>query len=486
MAQMFAYLVFLAVAALVLAAGAAQTLFPALLARLSLTRLIQRISGFLRRRPANPVPRWLVRWTRIEGVLLLALGAVWLVNLHPQVRLLPRPPYDPALHRWQAELPDGTGLERREIGILTEVVRSWAARERAVDCAGMCVGVVHGDRGYFLGVGRTHAGDAAPPDADTLFEIGSITKTFTGAALAALLEEGAAGLDDPVAALLPGWVIPEKDGRRITLRDLATHRSGLPRMPDLPMPGAVADLLLMRRIEDPYRNGTAEWVRGYLAEYALPRAPGDADEYSNLAMGLLGHALARQAGLPYGELVRRRVLAPLGMDDTAVTLDPGQAGRLAQGYIGPLAVGPFSLLSPVPPWTFADGFQGCGALKSTARDLLKYLRANLAAPAGPLGPVLERVREPLADVSGLDGCTIGLGMLSMPIRGLDDVMCWHNGGTGGYSSFLGFSRKHQTGVVMLATGACDEALGHDLLRALANDGRETAPPREAKARPRAK
>ncbi len=470
MAQMFAYLVFLAVAALVLLAGAAQALFPVLLARLSLTRLTQRMAAFLRRRPANPVPRWLVRWTRIEGILLLALGAVWLVNLHPQVRALPRPPYDPALHRWQAELPDGTGQERREIGILTDVVRSWAARERAVDCVGMCVGVVHGDRGYFLGVGRRRAGDADTPDADTLFEIGSITKTFTGAALAALLEDGAVGLDDPVAALLPGWVIPEKDGRRITLRDLATHRSGLPRMPDLPMPGAVADLLLMRRIEDPYRNGTAEWVRGYLAEYALPRAPGEADEYSNLAMGLLGHALAEKAGLSYGELVRRRVLAPLGMTDTAVTLDPGQAGRLAQGYIGPLVVGPFSLLSPMPPWTFADGFQGCGALKSTARDLLKYLRANIAAPAGPLGPVLERVREPLAEVSGLDGCTIGLALMSMPIKGLDDAMCWHNGGTGGYSSFLGFSRKHQAGVVMLATGACDEGLGHDLLRALANDG----------------
>lgn len=475
MAQMFAYLVFLAVTALVLLAGAAQALFPALLARLSLTRLTQRMAAFLRRRPAKPVPRWLVRWTRIEGILLLALGAVWLVNLHPQVRLLPQPPYDPAPHRWQAELPDGTGQERREIGLLTEVMRSWAARERAVDCVGMCVGVVHGDRGYFLGVGRRHAGDAAAPDTDTVFEIGSITKTFTGAALAALLEDGVVGLDDPVAALLPGWTLPEKDGRQITLKDLATHRSGLPRMPDLPMPGAMADLLLMRRIADPYRNGTAEWVRGYLAEYALPRAPGDADEYSNLAMGLLGHALAQQAGLSYEELVRRRVLAPLGMADTAVTLDPGQTARRAQGYAGPLVVGPFSLLSPMPPWTFADGFQGCGALKSTARDMMKYLRANLAAPAGPLGPVLERVREPLAEVSGLDGCTIGLGLMSMPIRGLDDAMCWHNGGTGGYSSFLGFSRKHQAGVVMLATGACDEALGHDLLRALANDGGGAAP-----------
>lgn len=470
MAQMFAYLVFLAAAALVLAAGAAQVLFSVLLARLSLTRLIQRILAALRRRPAKPVPRWLVRWTRIEGILLLALGAVWFVNLHPQVRLLPQPPYDSALHRWQAELPDGTGEERREIGILTDVMRSWAARERAVSCVGMCVGVVHGDRGYFLGVGRKRAGDATPPDADTAFEIGSITKTFTGAALAALLERDAVGLDDPVGALLPGWTLPEKGGRRITLKDLATHRSGLPRMPDMPMPGAVADLLLMRRIEDPYRNGTAEWVRGYLAEYALPRAPGEAEEYSNLGMGLLGRALAQKTGLPYEELVRRRVLAPLGMTDTAVTLDPGQAGRLAQGYIGPLVAGPFSLVSPMPPWTFADGFQGCGALKSTARDMLKYLRANIAAPAGPLGPVLERVREPLADVSGLDDCTIGLALMSMPIRGLDDAMCWHNGGTGGYSSFMGFSKKHQVGVVMLATGACDEALGHDLLRALANDG----------------
>ena len=483
--QLPVYAVYLAAAVFVLVCGLASVLFPVLLTRLSLGRLAYRILMALRRRPARPVAGWRVRWTRIEGVLCLALAAAWLASLHPQVRLLP-PPYDPALHRWQAELPEGTGQERREIGILTEVMRSWAARERAGNCVGMCVGVVHGDKGYFIGVGRKRAGDDAPPNADTVFEIGSITKTFTGAVLAALLEEGAVGVDDPVAALLPGWVIPEKDGHRITLRDLATHRSGLPRMPDTPMPGAVADLVLMRGLADPYRNGTAEWVRGYLAECALPRAPGDADEYSNLGMGLLGHALARQAGLSYEELVRRRVLAPLGMTDTAVTLDPGQTARRAQGYAAPLVVGPFSLLSPMPPWTFADGFQGCGALKSTARDLLKYLRANLAAPAGPLGPALERVREPQADISALKGCRIGLAMLSLPIEGLDDAMCWHNGGTGGYRSFLGFSKKRQVGVMMLATGACDEALGHDLLRALANDGRETAPPRDAKARRRAK
>ena len=470
MAQMFAYLVFLAVAALVLAAGAVQALFPVLLARLSLTRLTQRILAVLRRKPANPVPRWLVRWTRIEGILLLALGAVWLVNLHPQVRLLPQPPYDPALHHWQAELPDGTGQERREIGLLTEVMRSWAARERAVSCVGMCVGVVHGDKSCFLGVGRKDADHPEPPDADTVFEIGSITKTFTGAALASLVEEGAVRLDDPVAALLPGWTLPEKNGRKITLEDLATHRSGLPRMPHTPMPGAVADLLLMSGLADPYRNGTAEWVRGYLAGYELPRAPGEADAYSNLGMGLLGHALAERAGLPYEELVRRRVLAPLDMTDTAVILNPGQTDRLARGYADPIAAGPFSLLFPMRPWTFADGFQGCGALKSTARDMLKYLRANLQAPQGPLGPVLARIQEPRADISALKDCRIGLGMLSLPIQGLDDAMCWHNGGTGGYRSFLGFSKKHQVGVVMLATGACDEALGHDLLRALANDG----------------
>ena len=290
-----------------------------------------------------------------------------------------------------------------------------------------------------------------------------------GALLASLVREGSVSLDEPVASLLPGWTVPERDGRKITLNDLATHRSGLPRMPDTPMPGAIVDTLQCRAVVDPYRNGTAEYVRGFLAEYQLPRAPGTRDEYSNLGMGLLGYALSHKAGLPYESILQRRVLEPLGMTDTAVTLTPERKARLAQGYIGPLALGKVGLVFPMGPWTFADGFQGCGAIKSTVRDMLKYLRANIAAPEGPLGAELARIQEPQYDVEDLDKCKVGLGMFAIEIPGLDDPMYWHNGGTGGYCSFMGFSKKYRAGVIMLCTGACDEALGHAIIKALVKE-----------------
>jgi len=118
-------------------------------------------------------------------------------------------------------------------------------------------------------------------------------------------------------------------------------------------------------------------------------------------------------------------------------------------------------------WTMAEGFQGCGNIHSTVHDMLKYVRANIAAPEGPLGKALARIQEPQADFRGIENGKIGLGMLSMTVDGLDGLMYWHNGGTGGYNSFMAFSKKNKVGVVMLATGICREELGHALIKALA-------------------
>lgn len=469
MIQLVLYLSYAAVALLLLLYGLPGFLFPRFRAWFSLTRFAYRILMAVLRRPPRPPARWRIHWNRLEGLFCILLAVFWLVNLHPELRLLPRPLFDPAVHPWQPEHPDGTEEERADLERLNQAVSALLKPGLMGNSAGMCIGAVHGDRTYFLGVGRKHLSDPAPPDGDTVFEIGSITKTFTCALLASLAREGSVSLDDPVASLLSGWTVPEREGRKITLKDLATHRSGLPRMPDTPMPGAILDALQFRAFVDPYRNGTAEYVRGFLAEYQLPRTPGTRDEYSNLGMGLLGYALSQKAGQPYESLLRQRILEPLDMTDTVVTLTAEGESHLAQGYIGPLALGSVGIVFPMSPWTFADGFQGCGAIKSTVHDMLKYIRANITAPEGPLGAELARIQEPQYDVEDLDKCKVGLGMFAIEIPGLDDPMYWHNGGTGGYSSFMGFSKKYRSGVVMLCTGACDEALGHAIIRALAKE-----------------
>ncbi len=468
MLDMMLYIIYFGVTVLVLTYGLYCLLLPRLCARLSLWRLGYRIIMAILRKPAKPVAQWRVWWARCVGALCLAVSVVWMVNLHPQIRILPPPPQDPAAYHWRVENDDGSPEKARVLGLLDKTARKMGIGGRAVTCVGVCMGVLHGDKTYILGLGRRTPDSSAPPDADTVFEIGSITKTVTCAALASLVDEGEVHLDDPVASLLPGWTVPEYQGRRITLNDLATHRSGLPSMPDEPMPGYTMDTLLFRNLVDPYRNGTPEFVRGYLAQYKLPRAPGAEDEYSNLGMGLLGYALGQKMQLSYEDLIKRRVLEPLGMRDSGVSVNPEQAARFAQGYIGPIELDRLSLVFPMKRWTLTEILQGCGGINSTVHDMLKYVRANIEAPAGPLGKALARTQEPQFDTQGIENCKVGLGLMSVTIKGIDAPIYWHNGGTGGYNSFMAFSKKHKVGVVILAAGFCDEEMGTEVIKALIN------------------
>jgi len=177
---------------------------------------------------------------------------------------------------------------------------------------GIVVGLVDATGERFLGAGATAPGGNVAPDADTVFEIGSITKVFTSLILADMVGRGEVKLDDPVAKFLPASVkLPERDGKKITLIDLSNQVSGLPRMTDNFKPADGAD---------PYVDYGPDRLYEFLSRYHLTRAIGEKYEYSNLGVGLLGHALALKAGVGYEELVRCRVLEPLGMSDTAIVL----------------------------------------------------------------------------------------------------------------------------------------------------------------------
>ena len=294
---------------------------------------------------------------------------------------------------------------------------------------GIVVGLVDATGERFLASGAAAPGGAVLPGADTAYEIGSITKVFTSLVLADMVVRGEVGLDDPVAKFLPATVkVPERGGKKITLRDLSNQVSGLPRMPDNLKPADGAD---------PYVDYGPDRLYEFLAKVELARGVGEKYEYSNLGVGLLGHALALKAGMDYEELVRKRVLEPLGMADTAIALDERLKSRLAPGS-GPN-------LSPVKNWNFAV-LAPAGALRSTARDMLKFLTAAMGLRETPLRAAFDLMRKEERP-TGTPDLTIGLGWHVWRRYGTEIV--WHNGGTGGYRSFAGFDPAKRSGVVVL-------------------------------------
>jgi len=245
---------------------------------------------------------------------------------------------------------------------------------------GIVVGVIGPDGRRIVAYRQLEKGDRSPLNGDTIFEIGSATKVFTSLLLADMVRRGEVVLSDPVSKYLPeGVKMPERNGRSITLVDLATHASGLPRLPTNMAPKAPAN---------PYADYSVEQLYQFLSSYQLTRDIGSQYEYSNLGGGLLGHVLARRAGMSYEELVRTRICEPLAMNSTEITLTPEQKKRLATGHD--------AAMRAVSNWDLPT-LAGAGALRSTANDLLTFLSANLGYTKTPLAPAMAdmlKVRRP--------------------------------------------------------------------------------------------
>ena len=316
--------------------------------------------------------------------------------------------------------------------------------------AGMVVGVRAAD-----GTRTWHRGDLLPAGAESVFEIGSVTKTFTALLLADLVGEGMVALDDPVASHLP--VAPPVVGRPITLEDLATHHSGLPR---LPAGTALRGTTVERH--DPYaRFDEAELVRA-IARTTPKRPPGEKFGYSNLGAGLLGWALARRAGTTYAELVAGRITRPLGLGDTGVEVPGTERHRVAPGH------GWWG--RDAGPWDLAL-LAGAGGLRSTASDLLDNLAVFAEAATGPLVRAAALTRVPRHDVGPMK---VGLGWVVLPggsgprTLGMPHDLLTHDGGTGGYRSFVAVVPASGAAVVVLTNQARGvTGLGLQLVRAAA-------------------
>jgi D-alanyl-D-alanine-carboxypeptidase/D-alanyl-D-alanine-endopeptidase len=336
------------------------------------------------------------------------------------------------------------------------IIEERVASKRAM---GIVVGVLEEGKPPRIIAAGVSGVSGVPLDGNTVFEIGSITKAFTGSLLAEMVLHGEVRLDDPIAKYLPRSVtVPSRNGRQITLLDLATQTSGLPRIPGNMRPGDPAN---------PYADYTVEQLYDFLAHYTLPRDAGAEYEYSNLGVGLLGHVLALAAGKSYGALVTERILDPLGMHDTGIELTPSMKARLAQGFN--------ALGTPTRLWDLPT-LAGAGALRSTASDMLRFLAANLDSPSTSLGAALAQARLPRRDADR-PGNSIGLAWHIVKVFGT--TLTWHNGGTGGFRTLIGLDEGKKRGVIVLtnSTRSPDDIGFHLLEPGVALDMHQP-PPRE--------
>lgn len=322
--------------------------------------------------------------------------------------------------------------------LVDRAVRAYVAKETT---AGLSLALIDGDTVRCYNYGETRRGNGVLPDVNTIYEIGSITKTFTSAALLVWLQERGVALDTPVEVALPpvAAIGLQRDGVKATFRQLLNHTSGLPRVPDDlgRQPGYRAD--------DPYAGYDSTRILAYLASHAPVYTPGTpptastiVQAYSNLAYGLAGVILERNRHASLESIFAATICGPLGMTATTLAI-PSAHGATPHDARGRV----------VPYWDFA-GFAGAGALHSTLHDMALYARAQLGAAGGPLQPVFASCHVPTVTIDGRDVFGLGWEYYYLPNGRRLTVK---DGGTGGSTSFLAFDPATGRALVMLCNNA---------------------------------
>jgi serine-type D-Ala-D-Ala carboxypeptidase/endopeptidase len=303
---------------------------------------------------------------------------------------------------------------------------------------GLVIGAIRDGETVVRGFGEIADGSGRAPDGDTMMRIGSITKAFCGAAFASMVADGKVGFTDKLQDRL-GWdvKIPERDGKSITLIDLATHASGLPREAEVKAVG-----------NNPTMMGTKEDYIASLTPDVLLFAPGTGILYSNFGFDLLAQALANAAGKPYADLLKERVLDPAGLKDTHFDLTEADKARAMQGHNFDGSPLPFIETAPI--------IQGAGGLYSTANDMLRWLGWHLDRFAAKdaemrlLDHASYLHRDGLTPVFGMDEGgemdAMGLGWVVQEPDGARPLILEKSGGLQGEFSYVAFAPSRGIGV----------------------------------------
>ncbi len=302
---------------------------------------------------------------------------------------------------------------------------------------GLIVGIVRGDRVFIKGFGKKSKERDDAPDAQTIFELASIGKVFTTSAAQILSDRGEISFDDSIDKYLNPTVKICEKAKNITLRQLATHTSGLPSFPESFIPKIKDEL-------NPYKDLTVQDLYDYLATCENLGEVGSFD-YSNLGMGILGHILELKTGKSYETIVKEEIVNRLEMKNTTVTLSAEQQQKLlAQGYN--------EQGNPNPVWEDTV-LTGAGSFLSNAEDMTKFIRANFDASRSEISDSLLKTHEKQA------GGETGLGWhyysRFFALLTDEENVIWHNGGAGGYASFMAINKKTKNGVIVLSNTTDD-------------------------------
>lgn len=358
--------------------------------------------------------------TMIAALALAAAGAGCARDAKPAL-----PPWQaPASMPWRERIDHEWPVADNEVGRAVSEGRIIGAEVAMVTKEGWSA------RGYGRGVGQYQ------PNETTLFEIGSVSKVFTGTLLADMVLKGEVSLVQPAQSLLPSGVQMPRSYRPITLMDLATHMSGFPRMPPNWHP---------RNKKDPYSDYGTDQLYAALPQTRLDAEPGQEDSYSNYGVGLLGQLLVNRAGAPdYESLVRARILGPLGMNDTSIVLRGDQQARFAWPYD--------KEQRRTSPWNFTS-VAGAGGIRSTVRDMSVFLQGVMNTDS----PISAASREALTPrgTPRKGEFDQGLGWVVRRDRG----MAYHNGSTGGFHSWVGIDLAGSVGIIVLCNTASDDIDG---------------------------
>jgi CubicO group peptidase (beta-lactamase class C family) len=306
---------------------------------------------------------------------------------------------------------------------------------------GLVIGIYKDGKSFIKGYGTVDKESTVVPVSTTSFQIASVSKIFTASLLQILCDEGIINMDTTLGELIGSSISLSSAVQQVTLKQLVTHTSGFPSVPK-PLLAKIIKLVGEENLMlDPYSHLNPQFIFDYLRTTEDKLKPGRF-EYSNFGMGLLGHILENATGRDFESLVAEKVLVPLDMRGTGITLTQEMEDQLAQGYTakGELA----------PMWTFSS-LAGAGAFNSNVEDMMRFIRANIEDDSSN-SQSFKKMHVPQ-----FDGVT-GIGWMQPTF--LDKVfgnrkIIWHNGMVGGYASYVSIDLDAKNGTVVLMNKAID-------------------------------
>lgn len=322
---------------------------------------------------------------------------------------------------------------------------------------GFVVAIVDGDESYLYTAGReNHKNSAGKVTSTTVFEIGSITKVFTAMLLAESIESGTIQINDTVATYIEEVDTEGSSFREITMEELTTHTSGLPRLPKS-VGFFLKTILTGISGSNPYEGIDKDKMLGFMDKNY--NTSNDSWSYSNFGVGILGMCLTEANNQSYEELLTERITEPLGMDNTTVLDDNNNIDSYAKGYSSYLQIGNLAITFKSDPWLMDEGLVAAGGIRSTGEDMLKFLECVVAGETS----FVELTKTPILEIDN----EWDSGMNWIIDHSESDVVIWHNGETGGFRSYIATIEGTDKGVFIVVNSKANvDEFGEELLKLL--------------------